>query len=571
MAPEDQAPPNNQQDQQAAGGGCAGVGVVTYAEAAERLLDNGYEPLPIRPGTKRPPILQWTTLPIDAAQIARWIRQYPDHGVGLRTGRLVAVDIDVEDPDIAHAAGRLVQARFGATLMRVGRWPKRLFLYRAATPFPGFSVHKCDLLALGQQLVGFGIHPDTGKPYHWPLGDTPLDVALEDLPAVDEGACRGLLAELAQLHPGPEPRARKARKGGQGPGAPSQTRDGFGRVTDGRDGWLSAIAFHAVHDALDASDPLDAAAIADVAWSRFEETTNLERQKQDEQERYGPEDAARKVADKLRLLRDGRLPSRAQEQVEAPDMPAAHPAEEARAKLDAVLADACARVEDWHAGKALGAAPQIGVKATVGLGKSSAARRRLIPLRQRLETAGAPSRLLILTPSLALADETADAWREAGERVAVLRGYQAKHRTLRRPMCANLPAVQAAMEAGEDVQTTACLSASGDRCARLEGCLKQTNRTEVAEADVIIAAYDALFTGFAIQPDSIGLIVIDEGCWQRAHEALAGLAVETFAYEHLSVQTRSRKPEGFDAAADLHALRVRAAAAFEASGEGPLR
>ncbi|MBW4986015.1 hypothetical protein KZZ07_26115 [Mameliella sp. CS4] len=40
-----------------------------------------------------------------------------------------------------------------------------------------------------------------------------------------------------------------------------------GIVVDGRDAWLSQIAFHVVHDVLDAGRHYDAEAIADLAWT----------------------------------------------------------------------------------------------------------------------------------------------------------------------------------------------------------------------------------------------------------------------------------------------------------------
>ena len=45
----------------------------------------------------------------------------------------------------------------------------------------------------GQQVVAFGIHPDTSSPYHWP-GHSPLDTRFEDLPVVTEAAVRAFLA-----------------------------------------------------------------------------------------------------------------------------------------------------------------------------------------------------------------------------------------------------------------------------------------------------------------------------------------------------------------------------------------
>ena len=495
---------------------------------------------------------------------------YPRASVGLRTGRLVGLDIDADDPGRAHEMTASVTRRLGETLVRVGRWPRRLLVYRAAQPFRKLACSGCEVLAQGQQLVAFGLHQKTGQPYAW-LGDSPLDVACDALPSVDEATVRALVAELAQMSPQPgAPRERQRRSGAIPNHGP--VRDAAGVVVDGRDAWLSTVAFHAVHDALDARAALEADRITDVAWRRFADTTDLARPRNDRGSLYSREVAAAKVADKLRLLGDGRLPARHVEAVDAPELPPTWPPAEARGRLDAALASACTRIEAWHSAPALGPAPQLGIKATVGLGKSSAARRHLLDLSARLRRLGAPSRILVCVPSLALADEAADAWRAVGVCTAVLRGYEAQDRLRRRPMCADLDAVRAAVEAGEDVQTAACASSDGSRrCTCFHGCLKQANRIDVAGADVVIAAYDALFTGFALQSESIALVVIDEGCWQRAIESERGLHAETFDQDPVVAQTRSPKPDAFAAAADLHALCARAAKAFLANGAGPLR
>ena len=79
--------------------------------------------------------------------------------------------------------------------------------------------------------------------------------------------------------------------------------------------------------------------------------------------------------------------------------------------------------------------PQIGIRATVGLGKSVRARRHLLRLRERLAAVEAPFRIVVFTPSHALAEEAAEGWGESGLRSAVLRGYHATDRATGEPMC----------------------------------------------------------------------------------------------------------------------------------------
>ena len=82
-------------------------------------------------------------------------------------------------------------------------------------------------------------------------------------------------------------------------------------------------------------------------------------------------------------------------------------------------------------------------------------------------------------------------------------------------MCRDLPAVRAAIAARLEVHETAC-AGGGHRCAFFDGCLKQRNRAEVAAAEVVVAAHQALHTGFAVEAGSIAAIVIDEGHWSSA-------------------------------------------------------
>ena len=154
-------PENNKNADRVAERRPKGICNVTYANCAPKLLENGYSPLPINPSSKRPAPTRWTTVEISDAQVAAWANTFPHHGIGLRTGHLIGIDIDILDPDIAHHVSTLAQQRLGDTLMRVGQWPKRLLLYRSDVPFAKLSTSGLEVLGLGQQFVAFGIHPKT--------------------------------------------------------------------------------------------------------------------------------------------------------------------------------------------------------------------------------------------------------------------------------------------------------------------------------------------------------------------------------------------------------------------------
>lgn len=105
----------------------------------------------------------------------------------------------------------------------------------------------------------------------------------------------------------------------------------------------SVVVYHAVHDALGSKE------IATVAWRRFEDTADPSRPKHDGDALYAPRDGVRKVADELGLLREGRLPPQANLDFEAPAVQEAHPAEAARAMLDAAFEEARAKIDAWRA------------------------------------------------------------------------------------------------------------------------------------------------------------------------------------------------------------------------------
>ena len=276
-------------------------------------------PLPLPPASKRCVVNAWTTCQIDLETVSGWTAKFPSHGIGLRCGSLVAIDIDVLDADLSHQLYELAVERLGPTLMRVGRWPKRLLLYRTEQPFAkivvGAEGRKLEVLARGQQFVAFGRHPDTGRDYGWPLGETPLEVALDSLPTTDETSCRALCNEAGSLLGVGKAIGGSRRRSESGGGGGEVVRDLEGRVVDGRDSWLSRIAFHTVHDAVAGGGSLDPEQLTQIAWERFTDSSDLSRPHGSVD--YTPRDAARKVADKLRLLSEGRLPARDAEPAEA--------------------------------------------------------------------------------------------------------------------------------------------------------------------------------------------------------------------------------------------------------------
>ena len=176
-----------------------------------KLLANGYAPLPIE--GKRPPLKDWQTkTETNAAEIKLWEKVYPQAtNTGILTQLTPTLDIDITNPEPAEAVEALVRERFeerGFVLIRTGQAPKRAILLKTNTPFKkitgiviapnGDTDQKIELLADGQQVVVFGTHPKTGKPYSW-FGGDPTSIKHEELPYVNEDEAKQFVADAVAL------------------------------------------------------------------------------------------------------------------------------------------------------------------------------------------------------------------------------------------------------------------------------------------------------------------------------------------------------------------------------------
>ena len=168
--------------------------LITFGSHAHRLLDNGYEPIPVWPGTKRPSINEWTTVDITDERIFDDMGdRYSDHQIGLRLGDVVAIDIDCLDESLASQITQICLDKLGDSPIRVGKAPKKMLFYKCeGDHFPklatavfkkGNEKQQVEILASGSQCVVFGTHPDTDQPYHW-IGESIIDIPLRSLEAV---------------------------------------------------------------------------------------------------------------------------------------------------------------------------------------------------------------------------------------------------------------------------------------------------------------------------------------------------------------------------------------------------
>jgi hypothetical protein len=160
----------------------------------------GIRVLPIKPGTKRPPLNGWQKIATtDPATIDEWWGNgYADHGVGLAMGlqpdgrRLFALDVDEHDP--AASGGdtlRELEHRYGylpATVQAITGNGGLHYIYDSGDQIvtngaanqlgPGLDVRGEG----GQIVVEPSIHPN-GAPYTWEDGYAPWEHEIAPAPA----------------------------------------------------------------------------------------------------------------------------------------------------------------------------------------------------------------------------------------------------------------------------------------------------------------------------------------------------------------------------------------------------
>lgn len=177
------------------------------AQHGEKLLANGYHIVPIRVGGKAPGFDGWEKSRATVGQLKDWLDSgHRNAGVGIMTKNTPAVDIDIRDEEMALVMDTYVRKHLGGKLVRIGKEPKRMFLFRCDKPFRKMRTtvrkddewdekHQIEVLAEGQQVVAYHKHPETGKPYYWPDdGQNPLEVPASELPTITEAQLQGMFA-----------------------------------------------------------------------------------------------------------------------------------------------------------------------------------------------------------------------------------------------------------------------------------------------------------------------------------------------------------------------------------------
>jgi hypothetical protein len=308
-----------------------------------------------------------------------------------------------------------------------------------------------------------------------------------------------------------------------------------GLVTDGRDAYLTQVVVRAC---LRTRDPRTA---TEAAWSAFRLTTDLSRLRQDERpwrlvlsrlrqdERpWRLVDAQNRVPAVLRRFSAFGVPLNIRAAEEGAAGHAGHPADlppqEAQARLEAALASFENEVGAYRRGERK-TPPRVGIKTTVGLGKTTSTARLLA------REAADDRTVWVFMPSLPLASDFAETARAAvakelarrgktldRDRVTLIRGRGANANDPERfpALCAKEDVAAAVARAGLPVFDTLCEQKiphfdMKERCPFFETCGWVRQWADTGKGQIVIFAhtYLALPKGrAAAQPD---VVMIDEG------------------------------------------------------------
>ena len=185
-----------------------GQSLSPVGELRWRLTQGGYEVIPV--GGKDVLLDGWSKRGLATEHE---IRQWDSYAGLLNTSILCrttpVLDADIYDEAAAEAVEELVAARFDShpVLTRIGRAPKRAFVFQCSTPFrkilvefiaPNGTVHRVEFLADGQQCVAYGRHPGTDQNYSWPHGGL-LDFPRADLPGVTAESAQELVLAVTEM------------------------------------------------------------------------------------------------------------------------------------------------------------------------------------------------------------------------------------------------------------------------------------------------------------------------------------------------------------------------------------
>ena len=167
-----------------------------FVQLAPTLVANGWRPLPGYADTKRPSIKNWNHFNLEPwtqdklREIMAGQGQVEGEIVCLAVQKdIVAIDLDLEEEAYANIAYDRAQQFLGFTpLLRIGREPRKLLIYRNDGSIKSRKFHPIEIFAGSGQIVGFGFHAKAGRDYRWPH-ESPreLSVNSQSIPIISQG------------------------------------------------------------------------------------------------------------------------------------------------------------------------------------------------------------------------------------------------------------------------------------------------------------------------------------------------------------------------------------------------
>ena len=155
----------------------------------------------------------WPELQATIDDIAAW--EASGAGIGMQGRNFPALDIDVDDIELADRVHELAILTLGVAPIRFGRGSRRILVYagsgfnkrrvsfRCANPAGGAveidAIQAVELLATGQQYVVEGIHPKTHLPYRWHEGQSPAVIGAAALSGLRSEALDAFFDKLESL------------------------------------------------------------------------------------------------------------------------------------------------------------------------------------------------------------------------------------------------------------------------------------------------------------------------------------------------------------------------------------
>ena len=173
-----------------------------------RLVERGYQIIPILKGKKRPPATGWQNIVSSPELVTQWVEEMPEFGVGVLASTTCAVDIDCRDKSLNNRLLHWLKDNVGLAAIRIGENPKCVVPFQNVERFKKMRSkeyesenglkHAVEILGDGQQFVAYGIHPKTLKPYDWVSGPTLADVFYDDLPELSSEIATKFIAFFEQ-------------------------------------------------------------------------------------------------------------------------------------------------------------------------------------------------------------------------------------------------------------------------------------------------------------------------------------------------------------------------------------